>query len=126
MNNLFDNLKYKTDDHGSIQSIIYPLNTLINNNSANTILGGSIQLETEKARFEGLGVPVGLYVSRKHRSLIDNIPRAKNSPNDAQHECMVIDDTAFNKLIDKIAHKTGNAKTLKLRESGMKKTKRNK
>lgn len=125
MDSYVSDIQYKMNENNSIISAIHPLNTIIKNNLFKSILGGSIHTETEKARFEGLGVPIGLYLPKKNRGEIENLPRPKNANKDALSECTVIDDETFNKLIDKIAKKS-RAKTLKLREQGKEKKTRRK
>ena len=116
MDSYVSDIQYKMNENNHIISAIHPLNTIINKTSTfKSILGGSIHTETEKARFEDLGVPVGLYLPKKHKGEIENLPRPKNANKEALSECRVIDDKTFNALIEKIAKKN-RAKTLKLRE----------
>ena len=125
MENYISKFQYKLNENGIVQSILYPLKTIINQeNISKTLLGGSLHLDTENTRFEGLGIPVGLYLSKKNRGEIENIHKPKNANKDMQGECAVISDEDFNRLIEKISKKS-RAKTLKLRELGVKKTKRN-
>lgn len=92
--------EYQKNDNNDLFTAIYPLNEVLNQNvSFKEYLGGSARIEG--SRFDGLGVPVGLYLSRKQ---INEIHHMKKNP-EIQKECNVIDEDKFNKLLDKIVKK---------------------
>jgi hypothetical protein len=89
-------LEYKKNIDDLFVAAIYPLNQIITTNSINTeLLGGSLEIFSDNKRFDGLGIPVGLYLSRKHIDKFEYLPKNK------EHN-KVLDDTLFNKLIDNI------------------------
>jgi hypothetical protein len=94
--------EYKKNDDNELFSAIYPLNEVLNQNSLiREHLGGSSQEGSPGSRFDGLGVPVGLYLSRKQMGEIQHM---KKNP-EIQKECNVIDEETFNKLMDRIVKK---------------------
>jgi hypothetical protein len=96
--------EYQKNDDNEMIAAIYPLREVMNQDSLiREHLGGS-NIDNDgsgSSRFDGLGVPVGLYLSRKH---IDQIQHMKKNP-DIQKDCNVIDEDKFNNLLDKIVKK---------------------
>jgi hypothetical protein len=104
------NIQYKKKDD-KIISGIFPFKEMFKNYSKKTnILGGSKnEIEGQGSRFDGLGVPLGLYLS--NNDVIFN-QHLKIKNNDE-----VLDNDIFDKLINNIMilknNKTKNNKTKK-------------
>ena len=87
------NIDYKYNDKELIGAN-YPLKeTLKSYLKKREILGGD-KLETTGSRFDGLGVPLGLYLSNDHTHMLNNNKIINNNS--------TIDDGIFNKLLDNI------------------------
>lgn len=86
------NIDYKFNDKNLVGAN-YPLKeTLKTYLKKKEFLGGD-KLEMEGSRFDGLGVPLGLYLSNNH---IHTFNYKVNNEN------KIIDDNIFNKLLDNI------------------------
>ena len=99
------NFEYHKNSDNELVAAIYPIRNVIEeNNEYFEHLGGGKQNNLEKngsSRFDGLGVPIGLYLSKRQ---IKEIQQLKKSP-EIHKECNVIDEDHFNKLLDRIARK---------------------
>lgn len=117
MDDYISNFQYKVNNENHVQSVIYPLNSVVNqNNVMKSILGGSTHIDSGYSRFEGLGVPIGLYLSKNKRATLETMSLSKNANKDINIECSVIDEELYEKLINKIARKrSSQSKTLKSR-----------
>jgi hypothetical protein len=118
-------LEYQKNNDNELVAAIYPLRETINKNTMlRERLGGSLVDDHAKSsRFSGLGVPVGLYLSREQ---INEIQNMKKNP-EMHKDCNVIDEDKFNKLLNKIVKKAKKAakKTsakLKVKNNETKKT----
>ena len=115
--------EYNKNDDNELFSAIYPLNEVLNQNSLiREHLGGSSHEGSSGSRFDGLGVPVGLYLSRKQ---IGEIHHMKKNP-EIQKECKVIDEETFNKLMERIVKKAKKRTSLKNNKNNRKGSKKNK
>ncbi|NDH69060.1 MAG: hypothetical protein EBY22_14390 [Gammaproteobacteria bacterium] len=98
-------LEYQKNSDNELIAAIYPLKEAMkHDNLLRERLGGSTKDGSEASvgsRFDGLGIPVGLYLSRKR---ID-MAKIKKQP-DIQEGCAVIDEEKFNQLLDKIVKKS--------------------
>ena len=96
-------LEYQKNNDNELVAAIYPLSEVMNHDTLmRERLGGSKTEDTTKSsRFSGLGIPVGLYLSRKQ---IDEIHNIKKNP-EIHKDCNVIDEDKFNKLLNKIVKK---------------------
>jgi hypothetical protein len=110
MDKYYSKFIFKKDDNNKIVSAVYPLNETINNDlKYKESLGGSIVDENYKgSRFEGLGVPIGLYSSPifpiiKDESKLFNGGKKQN--NNLEKDYDVIDENKFNELFDNIRSK---------------------
>jgi hypothetical protein len=108
MDKYYSKFEFKRDDTNKIVSVIYPLNEIINENiTYKENLGGSTTYEyNESSRFQGLGVPMGLYLSKPKNNLLEksmNKNYGGNSKNEKEHN--VIDDKLFEELFEKITVK---------------------
>ena len=119
-----DKFEYHINDKSEITNAILPINKIIDkaniNNIMNEFTGGDIQLESNHPRFEGLGVPVGLIVSKHHKDIL-----ASKQQKVKEISCKVMDEEDYEKLLNKIAKKRDkkgkkNGKTKKLKKLKMK------
>lgn len=116
---MFDVSKFEYHKNGDNELIaaIYPISE---HQDAHEHLGGSIN-NLEKAgssRFHGLGVPIGLYLSKKQMKEIHNM---KKNP-EIHKDCNVIDEDKFNQLLDKIVRKAKKRLTVNNHRSHSKKS----
>jgi len=74
---------------------IFPLKETINMFSKKVETLGGSKIEMEGSRFEGLGIPLGLYLSNNEFCNFNQTHKVKNNDE-------VLDDYKFNKLINKI------------------------
>ena len=114
--------EYQKNDDNEMVAAIYPLREAMNQDSLlRERLGGSNidKDRSEGSRFDGWGVPVGLYLSRKQ---IDQIQHMKKNP-EIQKDCNVIDEDKFNKLLDTIVKKAKKRTSAKnrVKKTGSKK-----
>jgi len=113
--------EYQKNDDNELSSAIYPLNEVLRQNSLiREHLGGSSREEgSPGSRFDGLGVPVGLYLSRKHMGEIHHMQK---NP-EIQKECNVIDEKTFNQLMERIVKKAKKRTSAKnrVKKTGSKK-----
>jgi hypothetical protein len=126
--------EYHINKDNIITSAILPLNNIIDktniNNIMNEITGGrspyanDIQLQSNHPRFEGLGVPVGLIVSKNNKHLLD----MSKQPKIKEISCKVMDEEDYSVLLDKIAKKRNKKgktkKTKKMKKEKMRKSKK--
>jgi hypothetical protein len=109
------NFEYKKNDNNEVTAAIYPLKQIIEENDRYLErLGGSKNVSSENngtSRFEGLGVPVGLYLSKKQ---INDIDRLQKNPK-IRKECNVIDEEQFDRLLEKIVRKSKHRTSAKKR-----------
>ena len=99
MSSFISKFKYQTNQNDEPVAAIYPLTEITNQDALlREHLGGStvhLSEPTTGSRFDGLGVPVGLYLSRKRLDMVKKNP-------EIQEGCTVIDEDKFNRLLDKI------------------------
>jgi hypothetical protein len=96
--------QYQKNNDNELVAAIFPLNEILieEQQHLERLGGGSNDEHKEGSRFDGLGVPIGLYLSKKQISDINNLQK-----NPAIHkDCNVIDEQQFNELIDKIIRKS--------------------
>ena len=108
-------LEYQKNGNNELVAAIYPLREVMDNDELmRERLGGqrihkensrssdsTVDNHAKSSRFTGLGIPVGLYLSRKQINEIQNI---KQNP-EVHKDCNVIDEDKFNKLINRIVRK---------------------
>ena len=106
-------LEYQKNNDNELVAAIYPLREIMNNDTLmRERLGGStVDDHAKSSRFSGLGIPVGLYLSRKQINDIQNI---KQNP-EIHKDCNVIDEDKFNKLINRIVKKAKKRTSAKSR-----------
>jgi hypothetical protein len=106
-------LEYKKNSDNELVAAIYPLREVMNHDTLmRERLGGStVNDHAKSSRFSGLGIPVGLYLSRKQ---IDEIQHIKQNP-EIHKDCNVIDEDKFNKLLNRIVKKAKKRTSVKLR-----------
>jgi hypothetical protein len=93
--------EFKTNEKNDVVSAIFPLKEVLKeDNRKRERLGGSpsINIITGGARFEGLGVPAGLYLTSKE---IDFQTGGGNVKTKKDNE--ILDNELFDKLFGKIA-----------------------
>jgi hypothetical protein len=114
------NFEYQKNNNNEIMAAIYPLKQIINDNEQYLErLGGSKNTSSENvgtSRFDGLGVPVGLYLSKRQ---INDIHQLNKNPK-IHKGCNVIDEDEFDRLLEKIVRKS-RRQTLKNRQRMSKK-----
>jgi hypothetical protein len=119
------NLEYKKNENNEVTAAIYPLKQIIEDNDRYLErLGGSKNVSSENigtSRFEGLGVPVGLYLSKKQ---INDIDRLQKNPK-IHKGCNVIDEEQFNRLLEKIVRKSKHRTSMKRRAVSKTQSKKN-
>ena len=100
------NFEYQKNNNNEIMAAVYPLKQIINDNDQYLErLGGSKNVSSENvgtSRFDGLGVPVGLYLSKRQ---ITEIHQIKKNPK-IHKDCNVIDEDQFDRLLEKIVRKS--------------------
>lgn len=106
MDKYYSKILFKKDKNNKNISAIYPLQEVINDNLKNkeSLGGGSIENENYKgSRFQGLGVPIGLYSSPIF-SIIESklFNGGKKQNNNFEKEYDVIDENKFNELFNNI------------------------
>ena len=105
--------EYHKNGDNELVAAIYPVNDVIEENHQYLEhLGGGQKNNLEKigtSRFDGLGIPVGLYLSKKQ---IKEIQHLKKNP-EIHKECNVIDEDKFNKLLDRIVKKAKKKLSIK-------------
>jgi hypothetical protein len=103
MSSFLSKFEYQKNQNGEPVAAIYPLTEITNKDALlREHLGGStvhLSEPTTGSRFDGLGVPVGLYLSRKRLDMVKKNP-------EIQEGCTVIDEDKFNQLLDKIVKKS--------------------
>jgi hypothetical protein len=106
------NFEYQKNDDNELVAAIYPIRHIMDQNDEyhEHLGGGKNNLEmTGTSRFDGLGVPIGLYLSKTQIKEIQNL---KKNP-EISKECNVIDEDKFNKLLDRIVKKTQKKLSIK-------------
>lgn len=91
--------EFNKNEKNEATSAIYPMKEILKqDNRKRELLGGSasINIITGGSRFEGLGVPIGLYVAPKQLDFQSDSTKNKK-------ECQVMDNESFDKLFRKIA-----------------------
>jgi hypothetical protein len=106
MDKYYSKFEFKKNDLNKIISGIYPLNEIIKQEiSYKENLGGSMTYESnESSRFQGLGVPIGLYLSKPKNKMLEKISNKNNggNPKKREEEDNVIDDKMFQTLFEKV------------------------
>jgi hypothetical protein len=114
MDKYYSKFLFKKDKNNKNISAIYPLQEVINDNLKykESLGGGSIENENYKgSRFQGLGVPIGLYSSPIFPVITDEsklFNGGKKQYNNLEKDYDVIDENKFNELFDNIRSKSGN------------------
>lgn len=111
--------EYQKNNDNEMVAAIYPLREVMNQDSLiRERLGGSHidKDNSEGSRFNGLGVPIGLYLSRKQIGQIHNM---KKNP-EIKKDCNVIDEDKFNSLLDNIVKKAKKRTSVKKNSKGKK------
>lgn len=94
----------KEDKNNKIISAIYPLQEIINEEiKYKESLGGSnTEQRNENTRFEGLGVPIGLYLFKPKNLLEESINKKHGGNSKNKEDIEVIDNNLFEKLFKNI------------------------
>jgi hypothetical protein len=98
---------FQKNDGNEMISATYPMHDFLNKkNRERAIIGGSILIENETgmARFDGLGIPAGLYLEHT-TTIVRDITSKKDSTS--------IPNDLFDKLFNKVAYVKANNKTKK-------------
>jgi hypothetical protein len=104
------------DESDKIISAVYPMEQhLMEENNQRMMLGGAI--ETGLSRFDGLGIPLGLYLEPRTFSL-------QTEPK--YNKLGVAEDSLFDSLLDRVTLKRTGQGTRKSPSSSTKGTRRNK
>jgi hypothetical protein len=113
--NHIDNLEFLKNKDNELVASIYPLNKVVMENET-TIkrLGGSVDKidiseRSKGSRFDGLGVPVGLFISKKHINHVVAPGKTKDAG--------PIDETEFSRLLDNVAIRPSKKNSLKKRKN---------
>lgn len=114
-----DNLEFLKNNENEWIASIYPLNKFMEEDGkGRERLGGSIDIseQTGGSRFEGLGVPVGLYLSKKHSVNLVTLGKSKEEG--------TIEEEQFNRLFENIVQRPSKKTSLKRRKASNKNTKK--
>jgi len=108
MNKYYSKILFTKNENNKNISAIYPLQEIIMDNlKYKEFLGGSNTKNEiyEGSRFEGLGVPIGLYSSSVSNINNELYNGGKKQNYNFEKDYDVIDENKFNKLFDNIKSK---------------------
>jgi len=112
--NYIDNLEFLKNKDDELVASIYPLNKIVTYNETNTKrLGGSvdnidISEKSAGSRFDGLGVPVGLFLSKKHVNCFVAPGKTKDAG--------PIEENEFGRLLSNVVMRVSKKNSLKKRK----------